>query len=89
MTFSLVDNLGNRSAIGTKIILQYAGDKKLQQIKELKLSSGFMSFDNPVLHFGTGAYDEIDRVSLIWPDGTRTELNGPLSANGVYRITRQ
>ncbi len=88
ITFLLENKQGNHSGIGAKIVIEYGGEEHQQQIKEMKLSSGFMSFDNPVLHFGTGEHTRVDKVMLIWPDGTRHEINEPLPTNSIYRIKR-
>ena len=89
VTFLLRDQTGNTRAIGAKVTIRYGGDHKLQQRKELKLSGGFMSFDNPVLHFGLGQYDAINEVTVHWPDGTVFVQDGPLQAGRLYRLTRK
>jgi uncharacterized membrane protein YraQ (UPF0718 family) len=86
--FSLIDEQGNTFGIGAKITIRYGGEKQLQQRKENKLSSGFMSFDNPVVHFGLDQHTIIDRIEIQWPDGSITLYNEPLPASGIYRIRR-
>jgi uncharacterized membrane protein YraQ (UPF0718 family) len=86
--FSLIDERGNSYSIGAKITIRYGGQKKLQQRKENKLSGGFMSFDNPVVHFGLDQYTMIDEVEIQWPDGDVSIYDKPLSATGYYRIRR-
>jgi len=88
VTFLLSDERGNSSAIGAKITIQYGGQAKLQQRKENKLSGGFMSFDNPAIHFGLGQYTAVDEVAVQWPDGETTVYQTPLPASGFYRIRR-
>ena len=75
-------------AVGAKITIQYGGQAKLQQRKENKLSGGFMSFDNPAIHFGLGQYTAVDEVAVQWPDGETTVYQTPLPASGFYRIRR-
>jgi len=35
-----------------------------------------------------GEHEFIDTVSVAWPDGQNTVINGPLAASGIYRIKR-
>jgi uncharacterized membrane protein YraQ (UPF0718 family) len=86
--FSLIDEQGNTFGIGSKITIRYGGEKQLRQRKENKLSSGFMSFDNPVVHFGLDQHTIIDGIEIQWPDGSITLYNEPLPASGIYHIRR-
>ena len=86
--FSLIDEQGNSSGIGAQVTIKYGGEKALSQRKENKLSSGFLSFDNPVLHFGLGEYAIVDEVEIRWTDGGVTVYSQPLAANGIYRVRR-
>jgi uncharacterized membrane protein YraQ (UPF0718 family) len=88
VTFSLIDERGNSFGIGAKITIRYGGQKQLRQRKENKLSSGFMSFDNPVVHFGLEQDTIIDEIVIQWSDGDVTVYNKPIAANGFYRIHR-
>ncbi|MEO1925578.1 MAG: FG-GAP-like repeat-containing protein [Gammaproteobacteria bacterium] len=86
--FSLIDEQGNSFGIGSKITIRYGGEKHLHQRKENKLSGGFMSFNNPVVHFGLNQETVIDELEIQWPDGSITFYNKPLPASGIYRIHR-
>ncbi len=85
ITFLLQDDNGNAFGIGSKVTITY-GDH--HQRKEIKLSGGFMSFDNPVAHFGIASFVTIDGFSIRWPDGQVTGYKGTLPANRFYRIQR-
>lgn len=87
VVFALEDDIGNRSAIGAKVTIRYGSNAGLRQRKEVKLSSGFMSFDNPTTHFGLGDAEHVDAVTVHWPDGETTEHIGTLPA-GHYRVRR-
>ncbi len=87
VTFVLNDVRGNSSAIGAKVTIEYGGGRS--QRKENKLSGGFLSFDNPVLHFGLGQYDSIEQLTIHWPDGTINSYDVTLAANAFYRIRRK
>lgn len=79
------DHLGNRFGIGNKVIIRYG---KEQQLKELKSGGGFMSFDDPSLHFGLGGYQAIDSMEVIWSTGEKTTHQGPFAAGKTYTLTR-
>ena len=86
VTFLLQDEKGNAFGIGSKVTITYEHHR---QRKEIKLSGGFMSFDNPVAHFGIATYSEISGFSITWPDGQVTEYTGTLPANHFYRVRRK
>jgi uncharacterized membrane protein YraQ (UPF0718 family) len=88
ISFAFIDEKDNSFGIGAKITILYGGDKHLRQLKENKLSGGFLSFDNPVIHFGIDQYTTIDGLEIEWPDGTLTNIEKPLPARGMYQIHR-
>jgi hypothetical protein len=85
----LRDQLGNHFGIGSRIIVHYGPDSNRHQMREIKSSGGFTSFDPPEAHFGLGSYEEIDHIEIQCSAGTATELQGPFQANHRYRITRR
>ena len=89
VTFLLRQDRGNSLAIGAKVTINYGEQEERHQRKEIKLSGGFMSFDNPVAHFGIGSHSSIDSFSVTWPDGHVTTSDQHLPANRFYRIRRK
>lgn len=87
--FTLRSQTHNTHAIGAKIIVRYGQDGNLAQMRELQMSGGFASFDDPVLHFGLGDHETIKSVEVRWPDGQKTEISSPLAAGHRYEIRRQ
>ena len=85
ISFVLEDHAGNRDGIGARIEVRQ-GD--MVQMREIQLGGGFMSFDAPIAHFGLGDGGEIDEVTVQWPDGERTIVDGAFSAGATYRIVR-
>lgn len=85
IAFSLEDTQGLRSGIGARLIVRYKGG---QQMKELKASGGFNSFDAPIVWFGLGAYKQVDKLEVRWSDGVWTTVEGPLQAGFHYRVGR-
>lgn len=84
--FVLTDRAGNRDAIGAVITLQDATGRR--QSRELQLGGGFMSFDAPRVQFGLGDLGQATRVTIRWPDGAETVIDGPLPAGALYRVAR-
>ena len=57
----------NKFGIGTKAFSYYKG--KLQY-KELYTVRGFQSSSEPIIHFGYGAIQKIDSLTIVWPNNT-------------------
>lgn len=57
---------------GTRVAV-YAGE--LKQVKEYHPVKGYMSSMDHLLHFGLGDKSVIDRLEVIWPDDSKTELS--------------
>jgi len=85
VSIRLVDTLGNRDAIGARIVLRTSAG---EQMRAIQLGGGFMSFDAPVAHFGLGTDDVITGAVIHWPDGEATEIDAPLEAGNTYTIRR-
>lgn len=63
----------NTEAIGAKI---YVTTNGIQQMRELRAGSNFVSQDPAVAHFGVGATDVIDEIRIVWPtDQSMTTMN--------------
>lgn len=61
----------NHFGLGTKVTLHYDDQ---QQYQELTATRGFQSSVAPVLHFGLGRHEHIDKMMVAWPNGTCQEL---------------
>jgi len=88
IAFQLHDKVGNRDGIGTKFVVHYGKDSERHQMRELKSSGGYLSFDEPVAHFGLGEYGSVDKLVIKWSTGGSTEIPGPLKAGHMYTIQR-
>ena len=86
--FELDDSKGNRAGIGGRIIIHYGPDGSKHQIREIKASGGFLSYDAPRAHFGLGEHDVVSRVEVIWSTGETTELSGDFRGGHKYLIGR-
>ena len=81
----LRDSKGNRYGLGAKVYLQMDGDKR--QVREIKASGGYLSFDAPRAHFGLGSLPHAAGIEIKWPDGVRDRWEGPILP-GRYKISR-
>jgi hypothetical protein len=88
IVFQLHDEIGNRDGIGTKFTIHYGNDSLRHQMRELKASGGYLSFDEPSAHFGLGKYDQVDRLEVNWSTGGSTIIPGPLKAGHIYALKR-
>ncbi len=86
--FQLYDEVGNRDGIGTKFTIHYGPGAERHQLRELKASGGYLSFDEPLAHFGLGEYDHIDRLEIEWSTGGTTVIPGPFEAGHIYSLRR-
>jgi uncharacterized membrane protein YraQ (UPF0718 family) len=88
IVFELDDHKANRTGIGSRIVIHYGEDGRKHQIREIKASGGFISFDAPRAHFGLGRHSVVSRIEVIWSSGETTELAGEFKAGHRYKIKR-
>ncbi len=69
--FSLEGSESNRDAIGARVEIQFAGQKRFDQVVS---GSGFLSQNPKELHFGLGTAESVDSATVIWPSGQKTEI---------------
>lgn len=74
---------GNPDGIGAKLSLYYDG--KLQQYFEQKTVRGYLSSNDPGIHFGLGQQKKADSLVVRWLDGKVNVLRN-LEANQRMRI---
>ncbi|MBV9987626.1 MAG: VCBS repeat-containing protein [Chitinophagaceae bacterium] len=73
----------NPDGIGAKVSLYYDG--KLQQFFQQKLVRGYLSSNEPVVHFGLGKQAKVDSAVIVWPAGRSNTLKN-LAANAVVPV---
>lgn len=54
--------------------------------RQLTLSRGYMSGQDPLVHIGLGEEDEVERLIIDWPSGRRQILSD-LAADRLYTVT--
>ena len=88
IAFQLKDEVGNRDGIGTAFTIHYGPDGSRHQLRELKASGGYLSFDEPIAHFGLGEYDSVERLEIRWSTGGETVIQGPFDAGHLHSLER-
>ena len=67
----LVGTKSNRDGIGAKVEI-FAGARR--ELQERVAESGYLSQNDPRLHFGLGAATAIDKIIVKWPSGREQVL---------------
>ncbi len=60
-------------AMGSRIIARFAGG---QQMAVALRGGSYQSSRDPPVYFGLGAIEEVDRIEVVWPDGSTEEFPG-------------
>jgi hypothetical protein len=76
----------NTDGIGAKVSLYYDG--KMQQFFGQKTVRGYLSSNDPSVHFGLGTTKMIDSIFVRWPDGKESILRN-VSANQTMRVNHK
>jgi hypothetical protein len=63
----------NKFGIGAKVSIYYNGQK---QYFESKVVRGYLSSNDPVVHFGLGASQSLDSILVVWNDGKESVVKG-------------
>lgn len=66
----VIGTTSNRSAIGTRVVVHYGGNKQAQEVMS---QSSYYSANDPRLHFGLGA-EKVSDVEIHWPSGQIEKL---------------
>ncbi|HJO26251.1 MAG TPA: CRTAC1 family protein [Planctomycetota bacterium] len=75
---------GNRDGLGARVSVEAGGRTWVQ---EARRTQGLYSSHDPRLVFGLGAARTVERVTVLWPDGTRQVLTG-LATNAYHTIAQ-
>ena len=73
----------NRFGIGTRV---EATTKTGTQVRELVLARGYLSTSEPAVHFGFGADETIEQLTITWPSG-RVQTLTNLPTGRRYTVT--
>lgn len=79
----LVGTASNRDGVGARVAVTAGGRT---QVKPKQSASGYLSTNDPRLHFGLGLHDVVERIEIRWPSGTVQTLEN-VPANQVLTVT--
>jgi len=85
ITFHLVGTESNRDAIGALITIESGGKR---QVGVRRSTTGYLSQNDPRMHFGLGGAGKVDRVEIKWPSGKVQKLDN-IQANQIITITEE
>lgn len=67
----------NPYAVGASVLIEYQGNTQYQEINP---NRGVFSSVEHLIHFGLGTINQVDRLTVRWPDGkTQTLTNVPIN----------
>jgi enediyne biosynthesis protein E4 len=81
----LVGTKSNQWGVGAMLRAELDSEPKIQA-RTVSLSRGFMSANEPLVHFGLGANASIRKLTIRWPGGTVQTVND-LAAGMLHSIT--
>ena len=85
ISFNLTGEKSNLNAIGSKIILKYGKTK--QSMSENFPSRGFQSSISNRIHFGVGNVNQIDSVTVFWPNN-KVSYYTNLKTNQIHDLNQ-
>lgn len=82
LTVRLIGSSSNRGGLGAKVRVD---TEDSTQLKELTPYRGFLASHEPILQFGVGQHEKIDRLTVTWPSGIVQQLTN-VDANQLLTI---
>jgi len=82
LTLSLVGQTSNRDGIGSRIKITSGG---VVQTAQKKSTTGYLSQNDPRMHFGLGKNNVIDKLEIKWPSGQVQVLEN-VKANQILTV---
>jgi hypothetical protein len=74
ISVKLVGHKSNRDGIGAQVEVVAGG---LRQQHERVAGSGYLSADDPRVHFGLGAATKVEKLTVTWPAGGKQVMEAP------------
>src|SRR5207248_10363904 len=72
LTIKTVGKRSNRDGFGARIELNAGGQV---QVQEVRANSSFLSASDPRAHFGLGAAERIETITIRWPSGIQDTIH--------------
>ncbi|MBC8329483.1 MAG: ASPIC/UnbV domain-containing protein [Planctomycetes bacterium] len=84
LKLDLVGTAGNRDAVGARATVEAGG---VRQGRTVYAGEGYLAQSSKRLHFGLGAAESVDAVTVRWPNGDRERFTG-LEPSRRYRLVQ-
>ena len=85
LKIKLIGNEKNIHGIGSKVTILTKGGR--QQVQIIMTSKGYQSSVEPLAYFGLDNHEEVDKMTINWPDGTFQEVT-QITLNQLIEITK-
>jgi hypothetical protein len=82
ITLNLIGTVSNRDGIGARIKVTSGGKVQTNQKKS---TSGYLSQNDPRMHFGLAKNEMVDRIEIKWPSGKLQVLEN-IKVNQILTI---
>jgi len=82
LTLKLTGTSSNRDGIGARVKLTAGGKTQTAQKKS---TTGYISQNDPRMHFGLAKSELVDRIEIIWPSGKVQTLES-IKANQILEV---
>ena len=82
---SLQGTNSNRDGIGTRIRIKADGK---EQIAQKKSTTGYLSQNDPRIHFGVGKSEKIEMIEIKWPSG-KIQIFENIPVNQILKVKEQ
>jgi hypothetical protein len=82
LLLKLTGTTSNRDGIGARIKLTAGG---ISQTTQKKSTTGYLSQNDPRVHFGVGRNENVQTIEIIWPSGKRQRLEN-IRANQIIEV---
>lgn len=82
ITLYLQGTASNRDGIGSRVKITSGGKS---QIHQKRSTTGYLSQNDPRLHFGIGANNAVEKIEIIWPSG-KVQLLENVKANQILNV---
>lgn len=79
---SFTGTKSNRDAVGVKVKIEYGGKT---QVAQKRSTAGYLSQNDPRLHFGLGNAEMIEKIEVRWPSGNKQTLEN-IKVNQILNI---
>lgn len=85
LTISLIGDGKNPQAIGARIAIKFS-DRTIWRY--LTPHQGYQSSHDPRVHFGLGAAQKVNQITIYWPGGEVETIKGPIQGNQFITIKK-